>query len=144
MNIIKMTCGKRIKYDGQDIYKKGWYLNSYGYAIRTIKINGKKRNIYFHHLVLPAKKGLDVDHINRDKLDNRVSNLRYVTRSQNILNMCEKSNNTSGQRGVSFDNRRNRWRAYIGGSLQRVELGLFKDFIDAVLIRLSAEEQITL
>ncbi len=124
----------------EKIPKKGWWINSYGYAVHQKCIAGKKINTYLHHLVLPVKTGFDVDHINRNKLDNRKENLRYVTRAQNIYNMSEKKNNTSGKRGVSWDKQHKKWRAYIGGSKSRKELGLYSSKIKAIQIRKIAEE----
>lgn len=129
-----------------DIYnsikKTGWYIDSYGYVYTQTTNNGVRKNIKLHHIVTPVKRGFDIDHINRNKLDNRKSNLRYVTRSENIYNMNEKINNKSGQKGVCFDSRRNRWRSYIGGTKSRIELGSFDDKETAISIRLSAEEQL--
>lgn len=56
------------------------------YATRTTKHDGKTVSIRMHRVVVGYYGGLDVDHINRDPLDNRRANLRIVTRSQNILN----------------------------------------------------------
>lgn len=123
----------------ETLHKKGWWINSHGYAVRQKRIQGKRKNTYLHHLVLPPKQGFDIDHINRNKLDNRRENLRYATRAENIYNMPEKKNNTSGHKGVSWDKQHKKWRAYIGGSVSRKELGLFSDFSVAVLARKKAE-----
>jgi len=55
--------------------------------------------------------GMFIDHINRNKLDNRRSNLRIVTTSQNVVNCPPRKNNTSGYRGVS--KKGNMWIAQI-------------------------------
>lgn len=145
MEELVLACSVIVKVD-KDLMKKipksGWWINSHGYAVRQVKVGGKRNNTYLHHLVLPAKKGFDIDHINRNKLDNRLKNLRYVTRSQNIYNMGLKTNNTSGHKGVTWDKRRNKWRAYIGGSVARKELGSFKNKSDAIKARKNAEKDL--
>ena len=55
----------------------------------------------------------EIDHINGDASDNRISNLRVVTSSQNKMNRRRPRNNTSGEAGVFFDRSLNRWRATI-------------------------------
>lgn len=57
-----------------------------------------------------------IDHINRDKGDNRWCNLRIATSSENAGNASISPRNTSGFKGVSFDKSRNRWRASVPGS----------------------------
>lgn len=53
-----------------------------GYVMTAVD----SKNTYLHHLVLKPKKGFHIDHINRDKLDNRSCNLRWVTPSVNTKN----------------------------------------------------------
>lgn len=55
----------------------------------------------------------DIDHINRDKSDNRFDNLREATRQQNIWNSRTRSNSTTGYKGVSYRKDIKKWRAFI-------------------------------
>ena len=69
--------------------------------------------------------GLDVDHINRIKSDNRIENLRLATVSQNQSNVTKYKNNTSGYKGVSWDKRRKKWRAQINHNNKKIHIGYF-------------------
>ncbi len=74
----------------------------------------------------------DVDHVNRVKLDNSFKNLRAASRSQNMANGSVRSNNTSGIKGVIWDLTRRKWRAQIGVSNKKVNLGRFNNKEDAI------------
>lgn len=86
----------------------------------------------------------EIDHINGIRDDNRIINLREATRQENCQNISRPCNNTSGTMGVSFENRRNKWRAYIvasHGSRKAIHLGLFVDKDDAIEARHAAEKK---
>jgi len=78
---------------------------------------------YFLTTIDPGDK--QVDHINCIKHDNRASNLRLATRSQNQANQCLRKNNTSGHKGVDFQKNRNKWRARIKIDNKEFHLGYF-------------------
>lgn len=86
-----------------------------GYARRGIQANGVKRDIKMHREIMGLKYGdkREVDHINRNTLDNRRSNLRIVTRSQQMQNVTPRKNTSSKFRGVTFDkgHKSKPWRA---------------------------------
>ena len=87
------------------------YLRPDGY--RSIGILGRKYLAHrlawlMHHGHWPE---LEIDHINRDRADNRISNLRQVSKAENQFNTGIKADNTSGYRGVSYDKKRSRWYA---------------------------------
>lgn len=64
-----------------------------------------------HQKIMGKREGFEIDHINGNGLDNRRSNLRFCTHSQNIANSKLRSDNKSGVSGVSWCKRRNLWRA---------------------------------
>jgi hypothetical protein len=70
----------------------------------------------------------DIDHANRDRADNRWANLREASRSQNNANGARRRDNTSGAKGVSWDAKNKRWRAYIVSSGKQRHLGRFADY----------------
>jgi hypothetical protein len=77
-----------------------------------------------HRQIMGAPKGKVVDHINREGLDNRKSNLRPASRSQNNCNRKQKKG-TSKYRGVCLDKRTKKWRAAISFNGMYKHLGLF-------------------
>ena len=68
----------------------------------------------------------DVDHINGNRHDNRIANLREATRSQNVFAGPIRSDNKSGHRGVSWHKRAKKWRVQIVVNKQIHYLGLFE------------------
>ena len=69
----------------------------------------------------------DIDHVNRDKLDNRIRNLRLATPSQNGANTAVKSRNTSGFKGVTWHKSCKKWQAAIKVAGKNIHLGLWDD-----------------
>ena len=73
-----------------------------------------------------------MDHINRDKLDNRVTNLRYATEHENCLNKGKiQKTTTSRYKGVYLCKRTNKWRASIGYNRKKYYLGAYANEEDA-------------
>lgn len=115
MKKIKLTQGKFALVDDQDfesLNKFKWHFERY--ARRTTNLLGKHTNWRMHWSVIGKPlKGLEVDHINGDKLDNRRENLRVVTSRQNQCNTGKYRNNTSGYKGVHWQKRSKRWETKI-------------------------------
>lgn len=93
---------------------------------------GKKDRLLMHRLIMGATKGTVVDHISHDGLDNRRSNLRVCSQSQNQANQLVQANTrkTSRFKGVSL-NKGGRWSATIQVRGQRLRLGTFGSEDDA-------------
>lgn len=104
-----------------------WRLHSAGYAFRGEKRRGRYRTILLARLLLGLRDGdpLTADHINRDRLDNRRSNLRVVTRAQNNQNVTSRRGSSSTYRGVSWNKRLGKWQATATCAGRRVHLGFF-------------------
>lgn len=113
-----------------------WMLNDRGYAQRSTTIgstaDGSRRrvNVRMHRQImrLDHGDGLEVDHINRNPLDNRRSNLRVVNHSENHENRAG-GYGSSRYRGVSWDTAREKWTATacrrIDGRLKSIHIGRF-------------------
>jgi hypothetical protein len=84
-------------------------------------------------------KGLEIDHINLNRSDNRWANLRLVTRSQNMMNGNIQSNNKSGHAGVSWAKQIRKWDARITVNRKPILLGKFSDIESAIAARQAAE-----
>ena len=126
-----------------------WRFHPDGYAYRQEYTDrrlasGRRHllSIMMHRFIMQTPEGMDTDHINRRRLDNRRCNLRVVDRAQNNYNTGLWANNTSGHKGVSWNKRTKSWRAYIGGVKGRIELGHFKNIEDAIAARLEAEAKV--
>lgn len=82
-----------------------------------------------------------IDHKNHNLLDNRKSNLRIVTNSQNQMNKAIVQNNTSGATGVVWLKDTQQWRAEIRINMKTIYLGFFTNKDDAIAARKLAEEK---
>lgn len=89
------------------------------------------QTILMHRLITGAAPGQEVDHVNRDGLDNRRANLRVATRSQQIANQDIRLDNTSGYRGVSWRRDSRRWQAQLTVNGKWRGLGCYDDPEDA-------------
>ena len=115
---------------------RNYYANTY-----TDEIVSYGRKIEsMHRLIMKAKKGEIVDHINGNGLDNRKENLRIVTKRENSINSKIQSNNTSGVKGVALDKSRGKWIVQIMIDKKSKNLGRFDTFEEAVKVRKDAEK----
>lgn len=87
---------------------------------------GGQRDVVMHRLIMNAPDGVEVDHRNRDGLDNRRANLRLATRQQNSVNRAAGGGTAGDYKGVSWDGARGLWRARIKVDGRRRCLGRFK------------------
>lgn len=127
MKKIELSKGYFALVDDEDFEKLNKYKWSYayGYPIRTFKENGVGKTIFMHYEIAERKLGLQIDHANRNSLDNQKSNLRYATESQNKANRGKRSNTASGYTGVYFEKKINKWRARCQSNKVRKTIGYF-------------------
>ena len=117
--------------DYEDLMRYRWCLNAQGYAVRGYRRDGVKHQVRMHRAVVgPACDGFEVDHINGNKLDNRRSNLRIATRSQNAVNI-PVAPHSSIYRGVRMAKGRGMWTARICVNRKQIHLGQYKTEIEA-------------
>lgn len=89
---------------------------------------------------LPKFPEFEIDHINGNRSDNRISNLRVVTRSQNQRNAGIPVTNKSGVRGVFWDKVNKKWKASIRNGIKPIHLGSFSTRDEACHARKEAEK----
>lgn len=128
--------------DFELIESRSWYKDKDGYLVSCYYFNGHRRFVRFHRIVMQAKPGQFVDHINKNRADNRKCNLRCCKRSENDRNRSKYSTNTSGVTGVYFDGQRCKWAASISYNKKRILIGRFATKEDAVRARLEKEAEL--
>lgn len=107
--------------------------HSHGYL--HTQIDGSRRyNHQLAFLYMTGEAPPEVDHINRDKSDNRWHNLRPASRRDNMGNVGRQSNNTSGHRGVTWYKRYAKWRASGKRDGLPVHLGYFNSLEEAAAV----------
>lgn len=100
------------------------YVNNSGY--RMVKIQGELFSA--HRIAWFIKHGFwpgELDHKDRNKLNNSLSNLRLCSKSENQINRGRPKNNSSGAKGVVWNKRARKWQAQAGLNGKRYYLGLF-------------------
>ncbi|MGB7243555.1 MAG: HNH endonuclease signature motif containing protein [Sulfitobacter sp.] len=131
------------------IMAKVWNTDNAGSPALDNRGNGYRRGkmlgqyVYAHRVVWKMVHAVDpdhIDHINGDRADNRIINLRSVVKSENNRNLAIPRHNTSGRVGVSFDKWCQKWVATIYVDGKSVKLGRYASFDDAVSAREKAEK----
>lgn len=123
-----------------EIIKDYRWFYSQGYPSSWNKQNGKI--LRFHRFIMNCPDGMVVDHINHNKTDNRKTNLRICTSSENNKNIKIRTNNKSGYPGVSTNKSGKKWVARIGCDNQDFYLGTFDNKEDAIKAKKEAEEKL--
>ena len=120
--------------------KKGTFLkgikNGTGYLVVALCQNGIPKRFLIHRLIgiyfiENVNNYKEIDHLNRNKLDNCVDNLRWATSSQNQANQGKRQNTSSIYKGVHFDKASNKWCSRITIDKKRKHLGYFLTEIEA-------------
>ena len=132
MKNIYLTKDKYTIVDDEDykyLNQWKWRLHSKGYAYRNEKRikNHTRKGILMHRQIMKLNSQKEIDHINRNKLDNRKNNLRISSSTQNHMNKEKSKNNTSGYKGITYDKRKNKWMAQIQKNKKNIFIGYFND-----------------
>ena len=123
MKIIGSTLIDKINFD--KVRHRRWCRNSQGY----VTYRDGNKIIRMHRIIIGTPpKGMEVDHINGNKLDNRGANLRFVTRSQNNMNRKDV-------KGYWWDKIRKKWAVAIHQNNKKIHLGRFNTEQEAIDIR---------
>ena len=110
------------------------HIHSSGYCKVSLYLHGKQKTVSVHRLVLEAfvgKSDLSVDHIDSDKSNNAISNLRYCTQRQNVHHHFLNTNKSSRYIGVYWEKRIAKWKSRIFIDGKRIFLGVFDNEFDA-------------
>jgi hypothetical protein len=98
-----------------------------------------KRHIYMHNEILPPPEGHEVDHRNRNGLDNRDLNLRIATPTQQAANTRVPIDSKSGYKGIRQNGKSKRWKVRIVVNGKEIWLGSYLRLEDAISARAAAE-----
>lgn len=137
---VKVLLSNNLDYaiiDSEDLEKIKpyyWFKNKKGYARNSAKTGIEDKTILMHRYIMNVDKNDILDHKNRNRLDNRKSNLRIVTYSENALNCRISSKNKSGYKGISID-KNNKYSVSITLNKKVNYIGTYKNIDDAVSAR---------
>lgn len=130
MKQIKLSSGHAVLVSDKDFrWVKGydWYLQN-GYVVSCA---GLPKRISMHREIAHCPTGLTVDHINRNKLDNRRSNLRICTQAENNMNYPPKNRGISKFTGLHWNAHRHKWLATLSHRGGKIYLGAFDTELEA-------------
>lgn len=136
---IQLTQGKVAIVDDEDYnYLNQWkwlaikQKNDKFYVARNIPVSNKKQSkIWMHRFIMNPEKGMVIDHLDGNPLNNQKNNLRICTHAENMRNSNIPKNNTSGFKGVSFVKKHNTYESSIRINNIKIYLGYYIDPIEA-------------
>ena len=138
MKEIILTQGKVAIVDDEDfeyLNQFKWFVNNINeklYVRRNIRLfKNKQTTILMHRFIMKADKGMIIDHLDGNPLNNQKNNLRICTHAENMRNSKIPKNNTSGFKGVSFVKKHNRYESSIRINNKKIYIGYYIDPIDA-------------
>ena len=129
----------------EELSKYTWMIDANGYAITSIYVMSRKesretglarkKSIKMHRLVYELENGVKlntdqhIDHVNQDKIDNTIENLRVSELGSGInqINVGLRADNTSGYKGVIYREKTGKWEAKISYKEKRIWLGAYKN-----------------
>jgi hypothetical protein len=126
--VITLADGREAFVDTDDlelVAGRNWWAESRGYPTCGVGV--------LPRMILPPPPGYVVDHIDRNRLNNRRGNLRLATRHENSRNRSKAPGKSSEYMGVSLRSDRGTWSAAIRVGGRRIKLGTFKDEVSAAL-----------
>lgn len=137
---LRAMCIFNAQFAGKEAFCR---LDRNGYLIGQVGGHRTRIGYFAHRLLWALEFGSwpddEIDHINGNRRDNRIINLRCVTRAENARNLRRPRRNTSGVAGVSMRKATGQWYAYIRAEGGMRSLGFYHDFQDAVRARKEAE-----
>lgn len=145
---IPLTLGKVALIDNKDewVTEWKWYASKRPhtyYVVRNLKKDERektgKHTIYLHQQLIEVPDGFEVDHKDRNGLNNRRKNLRLASSLQNAANKGMRTDNTSGVIGVNWDKRTGSWRAELQVNREYKFLGRFANLDEAIAVRKQGE-----
>jgi len=116
-------------------------------GVRYLEVRVRGRTYKLHRVIWLLmtgsfpEKGMEVDHINGNRIDNRWDNFRLATKTQNMRNRGRSRNNTSGVHGVGFSKSYGKWQARIMVDHNAIHLGYFDTIEEAAAARKAGEEK---
>ena len=138
MPTIPLSGGRAValvdEQDHADLARHRWSLCGYkgSYAGRSVAdADGKYRTLYMHRAIMRATAGTQIDHANRDTLDNRRANLRFCTQALNNANSQPWKQPASGFRGVYWEKSKALWRVRICVNGMPKSCGYYRTAIEA-------------
>jgi len=132
IRFIPLTQGKVAivdKEDYEELSRYKWHASSRVESCYAYRRKGK-RSLSMHREIMGEPKGMVVDHIDGNGLNNRRRNLRVCTSSQNHQNR-RRTRGRSRYKGVCWEKRRNKWRAEIMLEGRHIDIGCFADEVEA-------------
>lgn len=115
-------------------------LNGYWFIAIHSRFHFSHRLAWAHvHEAWPREQ---IDHINGNREDNRIANLREATAAENQQNICLQKNSSSGIKGVNYDKRRGKWIVWIGVNKKSMYCGGYESKEEAAEVARKVREQV--